>query len=147
AGTTGRHAADLRRYFKSAETSWLRSENEIRRRITEVCGLVFEIAQCEVNASVRSARLFYRRSGEIGNDPARGVARQSPGAPRSASGDRVFPDGSKEIRQCQSPDTIRLSDERIVFPRAIRGRTEMARARIQRLSAAKISRNIRSGCV
>src|SRR6202011_556701 len=48
ARTTGRHAAYLRGHFQGAETSWLQSENKIRRWTAAIRRLAFEIARREV---------------------------------------------------------------------------------------------------
>src|SRR5205823_14418227 len=100
----------------------------------------------DVDSSVRPAGMFHRRPGEIGDDVSSGVARWSSGAPRFAAGNGLFSNRSQEISRRWPARTIRLSNEGIVLARSIWGRTEMARARLQKLSAAEISRDIRAHC-
>src|SRR5439155_12804828 len=90
--------------------------------------------------------MFHRRAGEIGHDLVNGTPRQSSRVARFAAGNGLFSNRSQEISRRWPARTIRLSNEGIVLARSFWRRTEMARARIQKLSAAEISRDIRAHC-
>src|SRR5262249_17438 len=81
-------------------------------------------------SSVRSAGLFYRRSGEIRNYASGCAARQSPGAFSLAGGNGVLSDGSKEIRKRRSAGAVCLSNKTIVLPRFVLWCIEVARTLI-----------------
>src|SRR5437773_3931934 len=98
----------------------------------------------DAKLAVRPARLLHRGRGEIRDNLARFVARQSSRAASDAAGHGLFPDGADEIPNARTPGAIRLFDQGIVDKRVIRVSGDARTAGLRRVSKTKISRDIRA---
>src|SRR5436853_1950107 len=99
----------------------------------------------DAKLAVRPARLLHRGRGEIRDNLARFVARQSSRAAGDAAGYGLFPDGADEIPNARTPGAIRLFDQGIVDKRVIRVSGDARTAGLRRVSKTKISRDVRAG--
>ena len=95
-----------------------------------------------------AARVFHRRSGEIGHDAARLAARRPPRPARAARGDGVFPHGADQVRRAFAPRTDRLPHRSIARQRAVRRPVQMGQTFRTLISTRRVCRRrFEDGCL
>src|SRR6266446_468671 len=94
--------------------------------------------------AVRRARLFHRGCGEVRDDAAGLIARQSSRTTGDAAGHGLFPDGADKIRCARTARAVRLLDQGIVDERAFRISSDPRPAGLRRVSEKRVSRDVRA---